>query len=208
MTLFHSLEQPVKVFAKESVLSGKSSNEGVYCEGWWHTIKVVPGKPLLCEVWFPKFGASYDKLTIGDIVWKVGDESDHYPLDFLQIWDCFSTESFVGEKTFFAECTVFITMKDASIVEGEYMWTVDWIGGLADVPEEHKSLNVGKLKNGQFFAQPNNRIRFVLPSLIYPDFLSERPDWVARVEIPSVEKEPKWKLGDRDSWTYDENKND
>ncbi len=67
-------------------------------------------------------------------------------------------------------------MKDQSIVEGEYLFTIDTAHsdpneidcGWSETPNEHKCYNVSKLSNGQFAAQPNNRTRWFLATTMTP----------------------------------------
>jgi hypothetical protein len=194
---------PIKVYVKKEALYNYDPTKTGYLEGWWHSIKCVGGKPFICEVYFPQNGASYDKLTLSDLFHELTD-SDKYSLDILQLWDVFSDNAFLFEKKFFNESTVKVLLKTKKVVQGTYMFTVDWTGYLADVFEEHKSANFILLDNGQIAAQPNNRVRFLLPSLISEDYNKERIDWQPRRQIQSVERNPKWKLGNTETWTYED----
>lgn len=202
--MIHSIT-PIKVLVKESSLYNNQKNSDRLIEGWWHTIKCVSGKPFICEIYFPHNGASYDKLTFEDFYWKE-PKGNTYPNHVLQLWDVFSSDSYVKEKTYFAECSVDVLLKTKEIKQGIYLFTVDWEGYLADVFEEHKSANFIKLENGQIAAQPNNRIRWQLPSITHDDYLEQKIDWQARKEIKSVEVEPKWLLGKSEKWDYSDNK--
>ena len=65
---------------------------------------------------------------------------------------------------------------------------------------EHKSFNIIKLDNGQFAAQPNNRVIWRDSSLI-PDKLLQ-PDFKVCTQNYTVETEPKWSVGHTDEWQY------
>jgi hypothetical protein len=192
---------PMKVFVRESSLYNyKPEKNNKWIEGWWHAVKCVSGLPFILEVYFPHCGASYDKLTLYDISTKI--PQIEYDLDVLQIWDCFSPNAYIFEKTFFNRCRVETFLKTKKLVEGNYLFTIDWEGYLADVPEEHKSANFIELENGQIAAQPNNRVKFLLPSLLHDDYSKQVIDWEPKQLIESVEAYPKWKLGKSKRWNY------
>ena len=198
-----NLPRPIRVWVDSNALYNYRKEHTELIEGWWHSVKCVGGKPFVLEVYFPHNGASYDKLTLEDVFWKSEIPTTRHTLDTLQIWDVFSEDSVIFEKKFFHECSVNVLLKTKEVVHGTYEFTVDWTGYIADVWEEHKSANFVFLENGQIAAQPNNRIRWVLPSLPHDGFMEQKIDWEARQEIRSVEREPKWLLGDRE-WSYEE----
>ena len=93
-------------------------------------------------------------------------------------------------------------------MHGEYMFTVDSAfpdpnvinTTFSEDIQDHKSYNFIKCDNGQFAAQPNNRMLVFEPSnnpenLKFPDFKVATVKW-------SVEKESKWALGDTDTVMY------
>ena len=201
-----NLLKPIRVWVDSNALYNYSREESELIEGWWHAVKCVGGKPFVLEVYFPHTGASYDKFTLYDVFWKPEFPEKRYDLDVLQIWDVFSEDCEIFEKKFFSECTTDVLIKTKETIRGTYEFTVDWTGYIADVWEEHKSANFIFGENGQIFAQPNNRIRWVLPSLVHEDYLEQKIDWEARREIKSVETNPKWLLGDRE-WSYEEKTN-
>jgi hypothetical protein len=103
-----------------------------------------------------------------------------------------------------------IKMKDGGWAFGEYMFTVDSAHpdfnvldtGFSEDVEDHKSYNFVKLDNGQFAAQPNNRMLVLEPSsnpkhLKTPDFRVATKRW-------SVETEAKWALGNTNTVMYEE----
>lgn len=194
---------PQKVLVKQKALYNNNPDKEGYLQGWWHSVKCIGSKPFVCEVYFPTTGASYDKLTLEDFIFKKTDLLQ-YELDVLQIWDVFSDNAYIFQKEFFNEATVQVFLKTKEVIYGTYLFTIDWTGYLADVFEEHKSANFLVLENGQIAAQPNNRIKFLLPSLIHPNFNEQKIDWEPRQEINSVERNAKWKLGNVSKWTYEE----
>ena len=93
--------------------------------------------------------------------------------------------------------------------KGEYIFTVDNAHrekGVVDTnfsehDPEHKSFNIIKLNNGQFAAQPNNRIIFTDQSMVHPD--RKMPDFKVSTIEYAVESESKWTAGDDTSFFYE-----
>ena len=94
-----------------------------------------------------------------------------------------------------------IKMKDGSWLGGEYLFTVDSAHpdfnvidcGHSEDVEDNKSFNFIKCDNGQFAAQPNNRIVILEPAsnpkqMKIPDFHVATTRW-------NVEMDPKWDFG-------------
>lgn len=100
-------------------------------------------------------------------------------------------------------------MKDRSEVEGEYLFTIDTTHsepnevdtGWSETPNEHKSFNICKLDNGQFCAQPNNRLRWFQPSR--GTDLKAAPYFRYSTEIWRCEDHEKWRPSET-KWDYNE----
>ena len=98
--------------------------------------------------------------------------------------------------------------KDKQMHAGEYMFTIDTCHSesstldtnFSEQDPEHKTFNIIKLDNGQFAAQPNNRIIWRDQSLIGDDL--KRPDFKVCTQNYAVETEPKWSVGHTDEWQY------
>jgi len=99
---------------------------------------------------------------------------------------------------------------------GEYEFTIDNAHrdqayldtNFSEHDPEHKSFNVIRLDNGQFAAQPNNRVIWRDSSLTPEKLLT--PDFKVCTQNYCVETEPKWSVGHTDEWQYktkDEEKN-
>jgi hypothetical protein len=72
---------------------------------------------------------------------------------------------------------------------------------LSETPNEHKSFNIIKLDNGQFAAQPNNRILFYDQSLTPLGI--NKPDFKVSTKEFICEKGTKWSVGDKDNFFYE-----
>ena len=208
--LVHPLP-PIDVMVRKEYLYDLEKGHGEYTPGVWISVKSVQYKALYFETLLTEYGALYDKLPLSAFVWKTphGD----LPLDTLQLWDCFDYHLTVIEKPILARCEFF--GKDKKMHGGEYMFTIDNAHPDASVLDvnysehdpEHKSFNVIKLDNGQFAAQPNNRVIFRDSSLTPSKLL--QPDFKVCTQNYAVEVEPKWSVGHTDEWQYktDEEKN-
>lgn len=133
----------------------------------------------------------------GAVIWRLPlhslchkQDAPAMALDWLQFWDCFS---YSVEATVFhrlQDCRVRVQMRDRSWEGGQYMFTLDWFGS-EDAEEAgdggHKCAHVIALDNGNFAAQPTNRIQWFCPAFVTP--FSEKPDYVTNTRAWKVERE-------------------
>ena len=201
--LVHNLP-PIHVMVRKEYLYNLESGHGEYTPGIWISVRSVQGKALYFETLLTEYGALYDKLPLSAFVWKT-DHGD-LSLDTLQLWDCFDYSITVIEKPILSRCEFF--GKDRQMHAGEYMFTIDTCHSesstlntnFSEEDPEHKTFNIIKLDNGQFAAQPNNRVIWKDSSLT-PEKL-KRPDFKVCTQNYSVETEPKWSVGHTDEWQY------
>lgn len=173
---------PVQCYIRKEFLYDfkKGYNEFEPC--YWATVKSIKGRALYFEAFLSNYGALYDKLPLSAFVWKT-ELDEILPLDFIEIWDAFSYNITVIRKEILSGLSCKVFMKNKKEYEGTYLFTIDSCHSdsnelnvsLSETPNEHKSFNVIKLNNGQFAAQPNNRILFHDQSLtprgvFVPDF--------------------------------------
>ena len=210
--LVHNLP-PIPVLVRKEYLYDLEKGHGEYTPGMWISVKSIQGRALYFETLLTDYGALYDKLPLSAFVWKK-DHGD-LSLDTLQLWDCFDYNITVIKKPMLSRCKFY--GKDRQMHNGEYLFTIDNCHSqsstldtnFAEHDPEHKSFNVIKLDNGQFAAQPNNRVIWQDSSLT-PDTLL-RPDFKVCTQNYQVETAQKWSVGHTDEWQYktkDEEKND
>jgi hypothetical protein len=118
------------------------------------------------------------------------------PIDWLQLWDCFSYEvsCTVFERLY--ECRVQVRLKDNSWLSGQYMLTLDWYNheDAEDAGEGgHKCAHLIALDNGNFCAQPNNRLRWFCPAFVTP--YRDKPDYLTNTQVWKVEREQETSAG-------------
>ena len=204
--LVHNLP-PVHVYVKKEYLYDLDKGHGDLTEGIWISVKSVQGKALYFETLLPEYGALFDKLPISAFVWKKDfNKNEQLSLDTLQLWNCFDYNLTVIEKPILCRCEFF--GKDKKMHPGEYMFTIDTCHSesstldtnFSEYDPEHKSFNVIKLDNGQFAAQPNNRVVWKDQSLIPEN--TKMPDFKVCSQNYMVENTPKWTVGHTDEWSY------
>ena len=204
--LVHNLP-PQEVFVKKEYLYDLQKGHGELTPGVWISIRSIMGKALYFETLLTEYGALYDKLPISAFVWKEDyDKDNQLPLDTLQIWDCFDYDITLIKKPMLSNCEFF--GKDKKMHKGDYMFTLDTCHAqhstldinFSEHDPEHKTFNVIKLDNGQFAAQPNNRVIWRDSSLTPEKLLT--PDFKVCTQNYAVETEPKWSVGHTNEWQY------
>ena len=208
---------PIEVFIRKEFLydftkdnKGKLLGEDEYESAHWITTKSIPNQALYFESFVHDYGALYDKLPIHAFVWKTDiDKNNLYPLDWLQLWDCFSYNISIIKKQRLRNARCEVIMKDRSKTPGCYLFTIDSCSSdpnemdvsWSETPNEHKSFNIIKLDNGQFAAQPNNRILWkhqsqtLSTNLRIPYFKFSTRTWIC-------ENSDRWSAAGSTTFTY------
>ena len=157
----------IKCYVKKEYLYDLKKGYGDFEECILIAVKSMQGRSLMFEAYLPQYGACFDKFPISAFVWKTDiKKEDQLSLGQLAIWDGFSYGIHVWSKRLLKNCDIKCWIKDKGLVKGEYLFTIDSSHtdsnilntSVSEVPSEHKQHNFGKLDNGQFFAQPNNRM--------------------------------------------------
>lgn len=200
---------PIHCYVRKEFLYDFQYGQGEYVPCTWVSIKSIRGQAFRIESYLPQYGALYDKLPLHAYVSRTNDLGEFLPLDYLQIWDCFSHHAAIVKKSFLGNLSARFLAKDRKWYSGNYLFTVDNCSpdpNIADTTysewaEDHKSFNFIELDNGQYAAQPNNRTLFLDPASNPPQLLF--PDFKVCTKIYRVEQRAKWSLGLTDSVTYD-----
>jgi hypothetical protein len=200
---------PIQCFIRKEYLYDFQKGHGEFEPCYWVSVKSIKGKALYIESYLQNYGAVYDKLPISAYVWKTDiKEEEQHPLDFLEIWDAFSYNITVIKKSTLSGLNCRVYMKDKKFYNGTYIFTIDSCHSdpnelnvsLSETPNEHKSFNIIKMDNGQFAAQPNNRVLFYDQSLT-PKGL-KFPDFKVSTKEFYCEDGSKWSTGDSDDFFY------
>jgi hypothetical protein len=199
---------PISCYVRKEYLRDLADGHGEFTPAYWVTVKAIRHRALYIEAFLPEYGALYDKLPISAFVWKKTTPSPDLPLGDLQLWDANSTQIAVLEKAALKNMRCKYRTQKGIWGEGHYLFTVDMVhsdpneinANWASLPAEHKSYNFIKLDNGQFAAQPNNRILWLDDALVYRE--PKTPDFKVSTQEYSAEA-GRWGLGNEDSWNYD-----
>jgi len=128
-------------------------------------------------------------------------------IDQLQLWNCFSYYPSVHCFSFLRGKRGKYYGKDKKNYPFEYLFTIDWghpEGNILDtehseIPAEHKCAHILALDDGNYAAQPNNRILWDAPNYTVSDGV---PDYSVQTTKWNVENKD-WLTEDSDKMFYD-----
>ena len=164
----------------------------------------ITGHPILFHA-IMENGAVFYRLPISAFIQRGYNikEVPRMRLDELELWNCFS---------YYPAVTSYDILDGQS---GKYLFTVDWAhpeSNIVDtdhseIPHEHKCAHILALDDGNYAAQPNNRLIWDIPSFTVKD---EIPDWKVQTSEWNVEDTRRWRTEDTDKFFYniEEKKND
>lgn len=199
---------PIHCYVRKEFLYDFQSGYGEYVPCIWVSAKSIRGQAFRIESYLPEYGALYDKLPLHAYVSRTDNLGDFLPLDYLQIWDCFSHHATIIRKSFMGNLSAKFFAKDKKWYGGNYLFTIDNCSPDPNIidttysewPEDHKSFNFIELDNGQYAAQPNNRTIFLDPASNPKEL--KFPDFKVCTKTYRVEQNAKWALGDTDTVMY------
>ena len=169
----------------------------------------ITGRPILFHA-IMENGAVFYRLPISAFIQRSFDISQvpRMRLDELVLWNCFSYYPSITTFDILASQTGKYYGKDKKWHHGHYLFTVDWAhpeSNIVDtehseIPHEHKCAHIMALENGNYAAQPNNRIIWSIPSFTVRD---EVPfDWKVQTSEWNVENSRTWRTEDSDKFFY------
>jgi hypothetical protein len=136
----------------------------------------------------------------------IKEKWNHQDLEDLELWNSFSYYPAVTTFDFLIGQRCKYLGKDKKFIHGQYLFTIDWAHPEpnildtehSEIPDQHKCAHVLALDNGNYAAQPNNRILWNIPSFTtathWPDYKVQTTEW-------NVENKD-WKLEDTDDMFY------
>ena len=198
-----------RVYIREDMWGGSDTH---YQEAWLVSVRALRGRPFCFQVWIDEYCACYDKVRPDCLYWKLPN-GDQYDLVDIQMWECLSNDIELFHKAQLADVPMLVNMGD-EMVEGNYWFTIDSVPekqglgyldvGDSDLLDEHKEMNVVRLKNGQVAIYPNNRLKWIPESLSTTEAAKKIPKWkVAENLVWDKEwlEQPYELYGDQD-WNY------
>jgi hypothetical protein len=150
------------------------------------------------------FGGQFARLPISAFCWK--PDAPVQPLDHLELWNNFSYDVEAHEYKALRHLKCDALLKDRKWYSARYMFTLSWLRSpWAEGAGEggFKRAHILKLDNGNFAAQPNNRIRWYEPSAVTKKF-PDRPDFLTNSHIWLAETADKWATEDTDRYFYED----
>tara|TARA_E500000081_G_scaffold21049_1_gene24472 strand:- start:54 stop:701 length:648 start_codon:yes stop_codon:yes gene_type:complete len=201
----------IKCYVRKEYLYDLEKGHGEFEDCVLIAVKSMQGKALIFEAYLPAYGACFDKFPLSAFVWKKDiKEEEQLPLGEIELWDAFSYDIQIWTKRMLRNCDVDIYVPGKGKVGGEYLFTIDSVHSdpnmintsVAEVPSEHKQFNFGKLVNGQYFAQPNNRMLWYEQSLTPSEL--KMPDFKVSTKYFFCEQDGKWVFGDTNDYFYKE----
>jgi hypothetical protein len=168
----------------------------------------ISGRAILFHALLPN-GAVYYRLPISAFFQKHLQRTKvpDMQVDELQLWNCFSYHPAVTNYSFLGGQRGKFFGKDKKMYHGEYLFTIDWAHpepnvldtDHSEISHEHKCAHILALDNGNYAAQPNNRILWNIPSFTTSD---AKPDYKVQTTTWNVENKD-WKTDDSDDMFYD-----
>ena len=155
-------------------------------------------------------GAVFYRLPISAFIQR-GFKPEEVPkrrLDELELWNCFSYYPAVTVWDLISGSSGKYIGKDKKWHHGRYLFTVDWghpdanilNSDHSEIPHEHKCAHILALDDGNYAAQPNNRIIWDITSFTVKD---EIPDWKVQTSEWDVEDSGKFRTEDTDKFFYE-----
>lgn len=209
---------PKQVLVRRSFVTDFTEGDGEFIEGYWVSVKSVPGRALYFETYLPEYGAVYDKLPLHAFVSPeaspasgiINSEILHTPaLSDMQYWDAMDYGVTVIEKTFLKNMLVVVRPPVGNEMRGTYWFTIDFyrpMDSMSDLswahsPSEHKSVNIIALDGGLIVGYPNNRCQFFDGSLTgttsVPRLKASTRVWSSDMERSRINR-----YGNSSSWDY------
>jgi len=170
-------------------------------------ITSITGRAILFNILLSN-GACYWRLPISAFFQKHLQRAEvpDMPIDALELWNCFSYYPSIIQFDFLLGNRGKYIGKDKKFYHGEYMFTIDWAHPEtnildtehSEIPQEHKCAHILQLDNGNFAAQPNNRILWDVCSYTTDN---SWPDYKVQTTYWNVENKD-WVTEDSDNFFY------
>ena len=161
-----------------------------------------------------EYGSRHDRVPIHYLV----NEPIHqnYPLDWLQLWDCYSNCLSVTRYEYHKNSTAKVQLKNREWVTGKYLFTIDWhvnpdaAYGYSEMAGGHKcghliwglTTSNGEPVN-QLLLQPNNRVLWKDGGAFISKKFDTKPDWKVFHKEFTCEGSDKWVAEDNFDYFYD-----
>jgi len=194
---------------KKEYLYDLKKHHGEVCDCIIFGISCITGRAILFHALMEN-GAIFYRLPISAFIQRGFDRArvPEQRLDELELWNSFSYYPAVNCWDILDGQSGKYFGKDKKTYHGKYLFTIDFAhpeSNILDtehseVPHEHKCAHILALENGNYAAQPNNRLIWSIPSFTVKDDI---PDWKVQTSEWNVEDESKWRTEDTDKFFYE-----
>jgi hypothetical protein len=152
----------------------------------------IPGRSILFNIMLPN-GACFWRLPISAFFQKSYDRANvpNMQTHELELWNSLSYYPSVTAFSFLEGKNGKYLGVDKKFYHGQYLFTIDWAHPdpstldveHSEIPQEHKCAHILALDNGNFAAQPNNRILWHVAHYTtdncWPDYKVQNTYWDA-----------------------------
>ena len=155
-------------------------------------------------------GAIFYRLPISAFIQRGFDvkKVPRMRLDELELWNSFSYYPAITTYDILSGQSGKYIGKDKKWYYGNYLFTVDWSHpesnildtDHSEIPHEHKCAHILALENGNYAAQPNNRLIWNIPSFTVKEEVPT--DWKVQTSDWTVENSRRWTTEDSDKFFY------
>ena len=199
-----------RIFIRKDAWGGSDKE---FEPAWLVSVRALRGRPFCFQAWIDGYAACYDKIRPDCIYWKLPTDDEAYHLTDIQMWECLSSDIELFHKAQLADVPMLVNMSD-EFAEGNYWFTIDCLPekqslgyidvGDADLLDEHKEMNVVRLKNGQIAIYPNNRLKWIPESLTTKEAIQKVPEWkvAENTKWDSEWLEQPYELYGDSEWSY------
>lgn len=144
----------LEVQVRDSFLyDGESGHDG-FTPGYLMGFRAVPGRVPAFQVMLQN-GAQWANVPIHMLSTKPCAPIEP---EIATWWDCFSSTFSIVRFSLAKNLRCTCRGRDGKVREGNYLFTVDWTGLWADIPDQHKQHHVIAAREGQLLAYPNNKV--------------------------------------------------
>ena len=203
---------PIYCKVRKEYLYDFKSHQGESEECVVFGLTSMAGAATLFHIMLPN-GAVFFRLPISAFFQKSYDrpEVPDMQVDELQLWNRFSYYPSVTHFSFLEGKRGKYLGLDKKFYHGHYLFTIDWAHPdsnilnveHSEIPDEHKCAHILALDDGNYAAQPNNRILWHVNSFTTD---TSWPDYKVQNTVWNVEGSD-WVTEDSDKMFYDiENK--
>jgi hypothetical protein len=171
----------------------------------------IPRRCLMFSV-MTEMGSQHARVPIHYLRSQITNSTSAniYPLDWLQLWDSFSNYFSVNRIDYLKNASCKVLLKNKNFIRGKYLFTIDWCNGpdyelgYSELASGHKCAHLIELENGQYAAQPNNRIVWSDGGAWIGSQLQGHQKWkVFGREFSCEAMGYKWKTGEEELMHYD-----